>query len=197
MKRHAPATARNRELIAQVLAAELPGSGLVLEVASGSGEHAVHFAQCFPALQWQPSDPDPAALGSIAAWVEEAGLANLRSPLLLDAAAPQWPVERADALFCSNMAHISPWEATCGVFAGAGRLLPPGAPLVLYGPWFEDGAEPAPSNCAFDESLRQRNPQWGIRLLADADELAASRGLRRTGRVAMPANNLTLVYRKV
>lgn len=197
MKRHAPATERNRDPIAQVLAEQLPGSGLVLEVASGSGEHAVHFAQRFPALDWQPSDPDPEALGSIAAWVAETGLANLHLPLLLDASAAQWPVERADALLCSNMAHISPWEATCGLFAGAGRLLPAGGPLVLYGPWFESGVEPAPSNLAFDSSLRQRNPQWGIRQLAAADELAASHGLLRTARIVMPANNLTLVYRKV
>ncbi len=197
MKRHAPATARNREPIAQVLAGELPGSGLVLEVASGSGEHALYFAQRFPALDWQPSDPDPEALGSIAAWAAEAGLTNLRPPLLLDAAAKEWPLERADALLCSNMVHISPWEATCGLFAGAERVLAAGGPLVLYGPWFESGVEPAPSNCAFDASLRQRDPQWGIRQLAEADELAASCGLRRTARVAMPTNNLTLVYRKV
>ncbi len=133
-KRHAPATLRNRDAIAAVLGDWLPASGTVLEVASGSGEHAVHFAAAFPKLDWQPSDPDPSALASIAAWSAEAGLPNIAAPLHLDASAPDWPLGHADALLCINMVHISPWAATLGLFAGAARLLGPGAPLILYGP---------------------------------------------------------------
>ena len=193
-KRHAPATLRNRDAIAAVLADWLPPSGTVLEVASGSGEHVVHFAAAFPHLHWQPSDPDPAGLTSIAAWRAEAGLANVAPPVALDAAASDWPVERADAILCINMVHISPWEATLGLFAGAARLLAPGAPLILYGPYLEDGVETASSNLAFDRSLKERNPEWGLRNAADVDEVAAEFGFERTRRVEMPANNLTLVY---
>jgi hypothetical protein len=133
-KRHAPATVRNRDAIVAVLADWLPPAGLVLEVASGSGEHAVHFATGFPGLQWQPSDPDSTALTSIAAWRAEAGLANIAPPLRLDAAAPEWPVNAADALLCINMVHISPWATTRGLLAGAARVLPQGAPLILTVP---------------------------------------------------------------
>ena len=195
MKRHAPAAARNREPIAAVLAEELPEAGLVLEVASGSGEHAVHFAQVFPGLQWQPSDPDPAAGESIAAWRGEAGPANLLAPLALDAASPDWPIARADAVLCINMIHISPVAATEGLFAGAARLLAPGAPLILYGPFLEAEVETAPSNLEFDAGLRARNSDWGLRTAEWLDALAGEVGLRRTRRVAMPANNLMLVYR--
>lgn len=194
-KRHAPATERNRDAIVAVLREELPPSGLVLEVASGSGEHAIRFAAAFPALDWQPSDPDSAALVSIAAWREEAGLANLRPPVRLDAAAP-WPVERADAILCINMVHISPWTATLGLLRGAGACLPPGGLLYLYGPYLREGVETAPSNLAFDASLRARDPQWGLRRVEDMIAAADAQGLRFDRLVEMPANNLSLLFRK-
>ncbi|MCB2088993.1 MAG: DUF938 domain-containing protein [Sphingomonadaceae bacterium] len=196
MKRFAPATERNREPLLAVLKQELPKTGLLLEVAAGSGEHAVFLAPHFPQLQWQPSDPDAEALASIAAWREDAGSANLLAPLALDASAATWPIERADAMLCVNMVHISPWQASEGLFAAAGRMLPAGAPLVLYGPFIEDGVETAPSNLAFDESLRSRDPRWGIRSVSALDDLAAVHGLTRMARHQMPANNLTLVWRK-
>ena len=196
MKRHAPAAGRNREPISAVLFEELPAAGLVLEVASGSGEHAVHFARTFPALDWLPSDPDPAARASIAAWRAEEGLATLLAPVLLDAAASDWPVARADAVLCSNMVHISPVAAAEGLVAGAARLLGRGAPLILYGPYLEDGVETVPSNLAFDASLKARDPAWGLRSAEWLDRIAGAAGFRRTRRVAMPANNLVLVYRR-
>ena len=195
MKRHAPATARNSEPLAEVLAEELPDRGLVLEVASGSGEHAVFLARQFPALDWQPSDVDLEALASVDAWAAEAAVANLRPAIALDAAQANWPIAAADAVLCVNMVHISPWSAAVGLFTGAGRILTSGAPLVLYGPFIEPGRETAPSNLAFDQSLKQRNSEWGLRNTADLDALAADHGLRRTARHAMPANNLVLVYR--
>ena len=195
MKRHAPATARNSEPLAEVLAEELPDRGLVLEVASGSGEHAVFLARQFPALDWQPSDVDLEALASVDAWAAEAGCANLRPAIALDAAQANWPIAAADAVLCVNMVHISPWSAAVGLFTGAGRILTSGAPLVLYGPFIEPGRETAPSSLAFDHSLKQRNSEWGLRNTADLDALAADHGLRRTARYAMPANNLVLVYR--
>ena len=195
MKRHAPATARNSEPLAEVLAEELPDRGLVLEIASGSGEHAVFLARRFPALDWQPSDVDVEALASVDAWAAEAAGANLRPAIALDAAQANWPIAAADAVLCVNMVHISPWSAAVGLFAGAGRILTSGAPLVLYGPFIEPGRETAPSNLAFDQSLKQRNSEWGLRNTADLDALAADHGLRRTARHAMPANNLVLVYR--
>ncbi len=196
MKRHAPATARNSQPLAEVLARELPASGTVLEIASGSGEHAVFMARRFPALDWQPSDRDAEALASVDAWAAEARLANLRPAIALDAAAPEWPIVSADALLCVNMVHISPWDAAVGLFAGAGRVLGSGAPLVLYGPFVEPDVETAASNHAFDQSLRQRDPAWGLRSTADLDRLAAGHGMTRTARCAMPANNLVLVYRR-
>jgi hypothetical protein len=198
-KRHAPATERNREPIAEVLARELPPQGRVLEVASGTGEHAVFFAARFPALAWQPSDPDEAALASIAAYRGDYQGDNLAAPLLLDAAAPAgWPVSEAAAILCINMVHISPWQATEGLFAGAAQILGgKNLPLILYGPFFEQGVETAPSNLEFDASLRQRNPHWGIRDAEKLDRLAVSHGLARTARYAMPANNLMLIYRRV
>lgn len=193
-KRHAPATLRNRDDIVTVLRDMLSPSGLVLEVASGSGEHAVHFAVSFPHLDWQPTDPDPAALSSIAAWAAEASLPNLRAPLRLDAMAADWPVTRADAILCINMAHISPWEATVGLFTQAARLLEPGAPLILYGPWFSGGVPAAPSNMEFDANLRARDPAWGVRQLEQADALAARTGFHSAMARPMPANNLTLLF---
>ena len=195
MKRHAPATARNSGPLAEVLAEELPDRGLVLEVASGSGEHAVFLARQFPALEWQPSDVDPEALASVEAWAAEAAVANLRPAIALDAAQANWPIAAADAVLCVNMVHISPWSAAVGLFTGAGRILTSGAPLMLYGPFIEPGRETAPSNLAFDQSLKQRNSEWGLRNTADLDALASFSGLVRTARHAMPANNLVLVYR--
>lgn len=196
MKRFAPAVERNREPIAAVLTEELPAEGVVLEVASGTGEHAVHFARTYPHLTWQPSDPDPEALASIAAWRAEEGLANLREPLLLDAAAADWPVAAADAVLCINMIHISPLAATEGLLAGAAGLLAPGARLIVYGPYLEAEVETAPSNLEFDAWLKRRDPAFGLRSIEWLDERAAAHGFARTRRVAMPANNLTLVYRR-
>jgi hypothetical protein len=196
MKRHAPAAARNREPIAAVLAEELPPSGLVLEIASGTGEHAVHFARAFPALDWQPSDPDPLARASIEAWRHEEGLPNLRPPIELDASAAVWPIGRATAVLCINMVHISPVRATEGLLAGARRLLPESAPLVLYGPYLENGVETAPSNLDFDADLKARNPEWGLRSVDWLDRIATVHGFTRSRREAMPANNLMLVYRR-
>jgi SAM-dependent methyltransferase len=195
-RRHAPATARNREPIAAVLWAELPPSGLVLEVASGTGEHCAHFAPLFPALDWQPTDPDPQSLASIAAWAESAACPKIRPPLALDASAPDWPVAHADAMLCVNMVHISPWEATLGLLDGAARLLAPGAPLILYGPYLREGVETAPSNRAFDADLRRRDPRWGLRAIEAMDAAAAERGLARTALHEMPANNIMPVYRR-
>ena len=196
MKRHAPAAERNREPIAAVLTEELPAAGLVLEVASGTGEHAVHFARTYPNLAWQPSDPEEESLTSIAAWREEVGLANLRAPIALDASAPPWAIAHADAVLCINMVHISPVAATEGLLAGAAALLADGAPLILYGPYLEAAVETAPSNLEFDAWLKRRDSGFGLRSIEWLDQLAASHGFQRTRRVAMPANNLTLVYRK-
>ncbi|ALG62300.1 SAM-dependent methyltransferase [Citromicrobium sp. JL31] len=196
-KRESPAAQRNREPIADVLADVLPERGMVLEMASGTGEHVVHFAKRFAHLDWYPSDPDAEARASIAAHVAQARLANVMPPLALDAAASEWPLDAADAILCINMVHISPWQATEGLFAGAARLLPPmDGPLILYGPYLEREVETAPSNLAFDESLKARDPRWGLRDLAEVDALAKRHGFTRTLRVAMPANNLILVYRK-
>jgi len=196
-KRHAPAAARNRDAIAQVLALQLPATGLVLEIASGSGEHAAYFAQCFPALRWLPSDPDPAALASTAAWVDEAAVPNLAPPLRIDAAAPEaWPLGEADAVLCINMVHISPWAATLGLLRGAALLLPEGGLLYLYGPYFREGVETAPSNLAFDASLRARDPAWGLRWVHDVEVAALGEGLLLDRTVEMPANNLSLIFRR-
>lgn len=195
--RSAPATARNREPLLQVLRQHLPAQGLVLEIASGTGEHAVYFATALPALRWQPTDADAEARASIEAWRAASGLPNLLAPLPLDAAAPDtWPVARADAIICVNMVHISPWAATLGLMRGAGRLLPPGGRLFLYGPYLEGDVETAPSNIAFDESLKARNPEWGLRTREDVAAVAARHGLTLEARVAMPANNLVLVFVK-
>jgi SAM-dependent methyltransferase len=193
-RRHAPATERNREPIAAVLAEELPKRRLVLEIASGSGEHCAFFAGRFAGLQWQPSDPEEAARASIAEWCD--GLPNVLPPLALDAAAESWPIAAADAILCVNMVHISPWEATLGLMAGAQRLLAPGAPLILYGPYRQHGVPTAESNEAFDASLKARDPRWGLRHVEDVSTAAAARGLTLQRVVAMPANNLSLVFRR-
>jgi len=195
-RQHAPAAARNRDPIARELARILPSAGMVLEVASGSGEHAVHFARLFPKLQWQPTDPSAEALASIAAWRAQSGLSNLLPPVQLDAASDQWRVQSADAMFCANMIHIAPWRAAEGLMAGAGRVLAPGGGLITYGPYLEPEVETAASNLAFDRSLKDRNPQWGLRDRTEVEALAARNGLSLSERVAMPANNLLLVWRK-
>ncbi len=195
-RRFAPATQRNREAIANVLADVLPVNGLALEIASGTGEHVIHFAARFPDLIWQPSDDDDDGLASIAAWRADADLPNILPPIRLDASAPDWPVDEADAILCINMIHISPWAATIGLMAEAGRLLTAGGLLYLYGPYREAGVATAPSNEAFDRSLKARDPDWGLRHREDVTALAASNGLTFDRRVAMPANNLSLVFRK-
>ena len=194
MKRSAPATQRNREPIAAVLREVLPERGTLVEIAAGTGEHAVHFARLFPTLEWRPTDPDPAALASIQAWRSESGLANLLEPLRLDAAADPWPVDQANAILCVNMVHISPWAATEGLMKGAGHLLAGGGPLVLYGPYRRAGTTTAPSNEAFDESLKARDPEWGLRDLEAVEAESAKNGLELERVVEMPANNLTLVF---
>ncbi|MBL8836723.1 MAG: DUF938 domain-containing protein [Alphaproteobacteria bacterium] len=195
--RTAPAAARNREPILAVLREVLPASGLVLEIASGSGEHAMWFAEALPSITWQPSDGDDGARASIAAWRAKGKLPNLREPVALDAAAPgTWPIARADAVVCINMIHIAPWAAAEGLFAGASRVLPPGGVLFLYGPYREGGRHTAPSNEAFDADLRRRNPEWGVRDLDDVTALAARCGFTLARRVAMPANNLSVVFAK-
>jgi hypothetical protein len=195
-KRFAPATERNREAIVAVLRDVLPASGIVLEIASGTGEHIVHFASAFPLLSWQPSDYDAAGLASIAAWSAESGLSNILPPVQIDASAPDWSVTNADAILCINMIHIAPWEAAQGLFAAARRLLCAAAPLYLYGPYREAAVPTAESNEAFDASLKSRNPAWGLRRVEDVAALAADHGFALDRRIAMPANNLSLVFRK-
>ncbi|HEY5723007.1 MAG TPA: DUF938 domain-containing protein [Allosphingosinicella sp.] len=197
MKQLAPAAERNREPIAAVLREALPERGLVLEVASGTGQHSATFAGLFPDLTWQPSDPDPGALDSIEAWRAEAGLPNLRAPIRLDAQDWPWPVDRADAILCINMVHISPWAASLGLLRGAAALLPSGGPLILYGPYRRAEVVTAPSNEAFDLSLKSRNREWGLRNLEDVSKAAEAEGLRFERLFEMPANNLILVYRGV
>ncbi|MCR0983260.1 class I SAM-dependent methyltransferase [Roseomonas populi] len=193
LRRRAPAAARNRDPILAVLRGVLPPQGVVLEVASGTGEHALHFAQAFPDLVFQPSDPDPGARGSIDAWA--AGQGNIRPALALDAAG-EWPAVAADAVLCINMIHIAPWAATLGLMRGAAALLRPGAPLVLYGPYRRNGVHTAPSNADFDADLRRRNPEWGVRDLETVAAEAAARGFGAPEVHEMPANNLLLVFRR-
>ncbi len=191
-----PHVARNREPILDVLRRVLPPQGLVLEVASGSGEHAFYFAQKLPALFWQPTDPDERALASIAAHRADADLPNLLAPLQLDVTSAQWPVERADAVMCNNMIHIAPWSACEGLIAGAERTLPTGGILYLYGPYKIDGRHTAQSNQAFDTQLRTQNPQWGIRDLANVADLAGRHDFALAEIVQMPANNLSVIFRR-
>lgn len=195
-RRSAPAALRNREAIADVLAQWLPPSGLVLEIASGTGEHAVYFAERFPELEWQPSDLHPDALASIEAWRSAVDLANVRPPLMIDAGSPDWPVDHADALLSINMVHISPWASALGLIAGAERLLPSDAPLVLYGPWLEADIPVAASNLDFDADLRRRDPEWGLRRVEDFANAASEHGLRLVETRGMPANNMMLLFRR-
>ena len=194
-RRSAPAALRNREPIAEVLADWLLESGTVLEVASGTGEHAAWFAERFPNLDWQPSDMHPDALASIEAWRAASGAPNIKPPIVVDASADAWPIEQADAVLNINMAHISPWAASLGLIAGAARILPEGGPLMLYGPWLKDDIETVPSNLAFDADLKARDPQWGLRRLEDFEAAAAARGFQLVEWRRMPANNLMLLLR--
>jgi SAM-dependent methyltransferase len=197
LRRFAPSTARNREAILAVLKPQLPLSGLVLEVASGAGEHTAFFATaCSPNLQFQPTDPDAASHASIDAWASALGLSNVRSALLLDASAQTWPIESADAVICINMIHISPWSATVGLIQGAGRVLPPGGLLYLYGPYRRQGQHTAMSNAAFDADLRSRNAEWGVRDLDAVAEVAAAHGFGAPLVEPMPANNLSVMFRR-
>ncbi|WP_309663123.1 DUF938 domain-containing protein [Sphingomonas sp.] len=192
-RRSAPAALRNREPIAEVLADWLPDNGLVLEIASGTGEHAVFFAERFPALDWQPSDVHPDALSSIAAWRAASEYPNIRAPLVLDASKPDWPIEQADAVLSINMVHISPWSSALGLLDGAARLLPNNGPLILYGPWLQQGVAATPSNLAFDEDLKRRDPNWGLRLVENFAKEATKRGFALAETREMPANNLMLL----
>jgi len=188
--------ARNRQPILDVLARVLPPTGLALEIASGSGEHVVFFAQNLASLTWQPTDADVAALASIAAHRAAARLPNLLEAVRLDATAERWPIERADAVLCNNMIHITPWRVTEGLMAGASRTLQVGGILFLYGPYRVDGRHTAPSNQDFDDWLKAQNREWGIRDLANVTALAQRHGLNLAETVAMPANNLSVVFRR-
>ncbi|MRG94168.1 DUF938 domain-containing protein [Polyangium spumosum] len=196
MKRRAPAAERNREPILDVLQRVLPDGAFTLEIASGSGQHAAHFAAHLPGVTFQPTDPDPAAITSIEAYRAELDLPNFLGPLRLDAAEDTWPVTRADAVVCINMIHIAPFRACEGLFRGAARILPPGGVLFTYGPYRFSGAFTAPSNEAFDASLREMDPSYGVRDVDDLDRLASQWGFVREETVPMPANNHCLVFRK-
>jgi SAM-dependent methyltransferase len=192
-RRHSPAAERNKAPILDALRQVLPPSGVALEIAAGTGQHAAHFARHLPGWIWQPTEADPEALASIAAWCEE--LANVRPPLRLDVLAPRWPgvPEPADAVYCANLLHIAPWAVTGALMRGAARCLRHGGRLVVYGPFVEDGVPTAPSNLAFDADLRMRDPAWGLRRLEDVAAAARDAGLALRERVALPANNLMLV----
>lgn len=195
-RQYAPAVTRNRGSILRVLRSTLPSSGPVLEIASGTGEHVVHFARAFPMLTWQPSDPSREACNSIDAWIVAEGLENVRPPLDLDAASDSWPIDHAAAVVCINMIHISPWASTEGLIRGVGRILDAGAPLYLYGPFRQPAKALAPSNAAFDEDLRNRDPRWGLRDLDEVAACAGSHGFGLDSVVEMPANNLSVIFRR-
>jgi hypothetical protein len=194
-RRYAPATVRNRDFILDVLRDVVPMTGVILEIASGSGEHVVHFARNFPSLAFQPSDPEPDALRSISAWVEAADVANVRAPIVLDASQSPWPIASAEGIICINMVHISPWDATVGLIRGAAAILPPGSPFYLYGPYKREGFATAPSNQAFDQNLRDPNPRPGLRNLEAVVAIARSVGFSVPTITEMPANNLSVVFR--
>ena len=196
VRRSAPAALRNRGPIAEVLRDWLPERGLVLEIASGTGEHAVYYAERFPGLEWQPSDVHPDALASIEAWREGANLPNVHPALVLDAASSDWPIEHADAVLSINMVHISPWNAAIGLISGASQLLAPGAPLILYGPWLKDDVPTAPSNLDFDADLKRRDLEWGLRTVDEFATAASERRLELVETRLMPANNMMLLLRR-
>jgi hypothetical protein len=192
-----PSAERNKGPILEVLRRVLPERGMVLEIASGTGQHVVHFGRALPELVWQPSDPDPDLRGSVCALTGRERLANVRAPLDLDVREASWPIEAAQAIVCINMLHVAPWEATGALMAGAGRTLAKRGVLFLYGPYRRDGRHTAPSNEAFDASLRGQNPEWGVRDLESVAAAGAACGLELGEVVAMPANNLSLVFRKI
>ncbi len=192
----APAAERNKEPILAVLRRVLPERGTVLEIASGTGQHVVHFAKALPSLRWQPSEPDRNMHASIQRWIGHAGLANVAPPVALDVCIKPWPVDRADAVLCINMIHIAPWQAGLDLIAGAARALPAGGVLVLYGPYRRGGEHTAESNAAFDAQLKATDPQWGVRDLEAVLAVAGRHGFAGEEIVAMPANNLTVVLRK-
>ncbi len=196
VKKHAPATDRNREPILAVLSRVFGEPGEVVEIAAGTGQHAAFFAKALPRLVWRPTDRTDEDFASIEAWAAEASAPNLSPPLVLDVIGSAWNVERADYVFCANMIHIAPREAMLGLLRGAARILPAGGKLVLYGPYKVGGQHTAPSNEAFDESLRSRDPRWGVRDLEDLIDEAAKLGLVHEETVEMPANNLTVVLRR-
>jgi SAM-dependent methyltransferase len=193
---HALSVERNRDPILAVLRPQLAGARTVLEIASGSGGHVVHFAGALPGIVFQPTDPDAPSRASIDAWIAATGLGNVRPAMALDVTAQPWPVDAADAVICINMIHISPWASTLGLMRGAARVLPPGGLLFTYGPYRRDGAHTADSNAAFDESLRARNPDWGIRDLEAVAEAAAAEGFAAPAIQPMPANNFSLMFRR-
>jgi hypothetical protein len=195
-RQHAPATLRNREPILAVLQSLLPARGLVLQIGSGSGEHAAFLSRHFPSLTWQPSDPDPACRASIEACRLAENCANVRPPLDIDVREADWPVAELDGMFCANMLHIAPWDCALGLLAGAGRHLKAGSGLCLYGPFLRDGVTTAPSNLAFDQGLRARNPLWGLRRLTAVSDAAEAQGLRLEETIEMPSNNLSLWFVK-
>ena len=196
-RRYAPSAGRNREPIFRVLRPLLPERGVVLEIASGSGEHITGLAHDSGLeVMFQPSDPDADARQSIDAWTRELGLANVRPAIAVDAASANWPAEQADVVFCINMIHIAPWQATEGLFRGAAGVLPAGGVLITYGPYRRNGAHTSPGNEDFDASLRQRNPAWGIRDVEAVTELAEETGFATSEIVEMPANNLSLVFQR-
>ena len=193
---HAAATDRNREPILEVLRRVLPPTGLVLEIASGTGQHVAFFARALPALRWQPSDPAPAHRESIGAWVAAAAAGNVAAPLALDVEGWPWPVTGADAILNINLIHIAPWSATEALLRGAARLLPPAGPLFLYGPFKRNGQHTADSNQRFDERLRGDDPRWGVRDVTEVEAVATSAGFGPPDVVTMPANNLSLIFRR-
>ncbi|MGP1386562.1 MAG: DUF938 domain-containing protein [Thainema sp.] len=213
LRQYAPATERNRDFILPILRDVLPTSGTVLEISSGTGEHAVYFAPALKPRQWLPSDPDPTARASIQAWQQACPSDNLHPPLMIDVREEQWAVEQTaanqslahldlqqhpiTAIVNINMIHISPWSACLGLMAGAGRILPPDGVLYLYGPYKQDGQHTAPSNAAFDQSLRSRNPEWGVRDLAAVVDAAATHQLQLQQTIPMPANNLSVIFQKM
>jgi len=193
---HFPATLRNRDPILAVLRDILPASGTILEIASGSGEHISYFAPYFKELTWQPTECDPTLLASITAHAAAVDASNIKPPLMLDVASHPWPIDAADAVLAINMIHIAPWSACLHLMAGAGAILLPDAPLYLYGPFLRDGGHTAPSNAAFDHSLRAQDPSWGLRDLDAVAAAATAEGLALDQIIEMPANNLSVVFRK-
>jgi hypothetical protein len=191
-----PAALRNRDLILDAIREHLPRQGLILEIASGSGQHCVRFGEALPGHVIQPSDPDPRARASIDAWIAASGVTNVRAAIALDASARVWPLAEADAILCFNMIHIAPWAATLGLLAGAARLLQQAAPLILYGPCKRGGMHTSDSNAAFDRDLRKENPDWGVRDFETVEAAAIAEGFRLAAVTQMPANNLALVFTK-